>query len=79
VASAGHLVNLQRIGESLDRRRAEGPDRDVAFRELESVGRYQHGTGFCHLFHAGRQVQRLPDDGVIHVQIITDGTDDDVP
>ena len=78
-AGARHLVNRYRIGESLDRHRAEGLHGDVAFRLLHSVGRCKYRTGLRHLFHASRQVRCLAHDGVVHMQIVADGTDDDLP
>ena len=78
-AGARHLVNRYRIGESLDRHRAEGLHGDVAFRQLHSVGRCKYRTGLRHLFHASRQVRCLAYDGVIYVQVVADGTDNDLP
>ena len=75
-AGPGHLVNLYWIGEPLYRHEAEGLRDDIAFRQLEGVGRNKHRTWHCHLFHASRQVHRLAHNGVVHVQIVADGADD---
>ena len=56
-----------------------GFHRDVAFRQLEGVGGCKDRTRLRHLFHASRQVRGLTDDRVVHVQIVADGTDDDLP
>ena len=73
------LVDLHGVGESLHRHRAERLHRNVALRQPESVGRCEDGAGLCHLFHASRQVRGLAHDGVVHVEIVADGTDYDLP
>ena len=75
-ARSGHLVNLYWIGESLHRHGAEGLRDDIAFRQMEGVGRNKHRTWHCHLFHAIRQVHGLAHDRVVHAQIVADRTDD---
>ena len=79
LAGARHLIDLHRIGEALYRHGAEGLHGDVAFRQLESIGRRKHGTRLCHLFQTSGQVRRLAHDGVFHVQIVADAADDDLP
>ena len=77
--NARHLVDLHQISDAFHRHGpAEGTHRDVAFRQPECVGCCQHGTGLRHLLHARRQVGCLAHDGVVHVQVVADGTDDDL-
>src|SRR5712672_1936923 len=76
---ARHLVNLYQISEPLHRHGPpEGAHSYISFRQSECVGCCKHGTGLCHLFHASRQVSCLAHDGVVHVQVVADGTNDDL-
>ena len=76
-AGAGHLVDVDRIGEPLHRERAERLHGKVAFRQPERVRRRQHRAGLRHLLHARGQVGGLADHGVVHVQIVADARNDD--
>jgi hypothetical protein len=67
------------MGESLHRHEAERFHRDVAFRQLQGVGGCEDGAGLCHLLQTSRQVRGLTHDRVIHVQIVADATDNDLP
>jgi hypothetical protein len=78
-AGTRHLVDFYQIREAFNGHGADGLRGNVAFRQLQSVGRCEHGTRLCHLFHASGQMGRLTDDIVIHVQIVADCTDDNLP
>jgi hypothetical protein len=75
-ARSGERVDLHGVRQALDRDRAPGRDLHIALGELEGRGGEQDGAGRRHLLHAGGQVRRLTDGGVVHVQVRADGADD---
>src|SRR5207245_6649316 len=77
-ARPGHLVNLDWRAQPLDVDRAEGLDLDKAFGESECVGRHEDRARHRHLLHARREVRRLANGGVIHVQVTADRADHDL-
>ena len=77
-ADASQLVDWYRLGQSLDRHQAKRVHGDIALRQLEGIGRGQHGARLGQLFHATCQMRGLAHDGEVHVQIVADGTDDDL-
>jgi PAS domain-containing protein len=64
--------------EALDRARSERFHADVPLNQREGLRRDEHGARHGHLLQAGRDVGRLADRGVVHVQIASDGTHDDL-
>ena len=74
-AAADDLIDLNGIGEALDRYQANGVDGDIAFGEAQRVGGGEHRSRLRHLLHAGGEMHRLADDGVFHVQVVADGAD----
>jgi hypothetical protein len=72
---SGHLVDLDWRAQSLDRHRAERLHPDVTLGQPEHLGRQEDRPWCGHLFHPARQVGRLPDGRVIHVQVVADRAD----
>ena len=73
---AYELVHLQRCVESLDRPRAERLDGDAGLREPERPLADQDRSWRGHLFHPCRQVGRLTNGGVVHVEVVPDRAHD---
>jgi hypothetical protein len=73
-----HLVDLHRFREPLHRHGAKRFHRDVALGQSQRPGRDHDRTGIGDLLHPRGQVRRLADRGVVHVQIASDGTHDDL-
>src|ERR1700749_5013839 len=73
----GDLIDIYGVPQPLYRQRPKSLYLDVSFDEPRRVGRGEYRIRHCHLFHAGCQMRRLPDYGVVHVQIIVDRRDDD--
>ena len=68
------VEDLHRAGSPLTGR-AQGADPDQPLHEPQGRCGEQDGPRGGELFHACRQVGRLPDGRVIHVQVIADGAD----
>jgi hypothetical protein len=75
-ARSGERIDFHGLRQSLDRDRPPDRDLHIAFGELQGRGSEQDRARRRHLLHAGRQVGRLTDRRVVHVQIGADGTDD---
>jgi hypothetical protein len=73
---AGDLIDLEWGRQSLHRPRTERAGKHISLDERESVGRQQNRARHGHLFHAGGDVRRLPDGGVVHVKVVSDGAND---
>ena len=72
---SGHLVDLDGRAQALDRHRAERCHSDVALGQSERLGGQEDRSGCGHLLHPTRQMGRLPDGRVIHVQVVADRAD----
>ena len=77
-AGSGERIDLHGVGQALDRDRSPCHDLYVTFGALKRGGGKQDGAGRRHLLHTGREMRRLTDGGVVHVQVGPDGADDDV-
>ena len=77
-ASARHLVDLHRVGEPLHQHGAERLHLDVALGQRQRPGRDHDRAGVGELLHPRGQMRRLPDGGVVHVEIAADGAHDDL-
>jgi hypothetical protein len=77
--NARHFVDLYWIFEPFYRHRTDGFHGNVALHQSEGFGRCEHGTRSRYLLHASRHVRCLAHDRVVHVQIVADGKDDDLP
>jgi hypothetical protein len=75
---AHELEHLDRLGEPLDRHRAERGDLDEAFGQVQRLGGEPDAAGGRELLHAGRQVRGLAHGGVVHAEIAPDRAHDDV-
>src|SRR5262249_23609983 len=73
------LVYLYRLSEPLHRTGTKGLHGDVAFRQSEGRGACNRATRLRHLLQPRRQIRGLAYDGVVHVQVVADATDDDLP
>jgi hypothetical protein len=69
---ADQLEDLHRLGQSLHRSWAKRVDLHQALDQPQGRGRQQDTTRRGQLFHARRQVHRLSDRRVVHVQVIVD-------
>jgi hypothetical protein len=69
---AQQLVDLDGLRQPLHRHRSQRLDLDVALDQAQRVGGQQGGAGTGELFHARRQMCRLPHRRVVHVQIVAD-------
>src|SRR4029453_15881113 len=74
-AGPRQLEHLDRLGESLDRHRAERGDLDEALAEVERLGGEPDAAGCRQLLHAGGQVRSLPHGRVVHAQVAADRAD----
>jgi hypothetical protein len=68
------LKDLQRLSQPPDGRWTERFDLDHLLGESEGLRRQEDAPRHRQLFHAGRQMRRLPDSRVIHMQIVADRT-----
>ena len=75
---ADQLVDLERRVEPLDGAGSQRARAHRVAREPERVRRDEHGTGVGHLLHPRREVGRLADSGVIHVEVAADRAHDDL-
>ena len=66
------LVDRDRLLQPLHRHRPQGVDLDVALHQPQGLAGQQGGPWSGELFHARRQMRRLPHRRVVHVQIIAD-------
>ncbi len=73
-----HLVNRHRLRQPLDRHRAERRHGDVALDQVQGRARDQDAARARELFQPRRQVCRLTDRRVVHVEIAVDGPHDDL-
>jgi hypothetical protein len=76
--AADERRDLDGLVEALHRAGPERHDLDGAAGEAERAGRGEDGAGVRHLLHARRQVRRLTDRRVVHVQIAADRAHDDL-
>jgi hypothetical protein len=67
------LIDLHRLRQALDRDGTQGLHPDQALDQPQGRGREQDTARRGQLFHAGREVHRLPDGRVVHVQVVADG------
>ena len=67
------LEHLHGLCQALDGDRSQGVHPHQPFHQPQRRGRQQDAAGGGELFHACRQVRRLADGRVIHVQIIANG------
>ena len=74
----GQLVDRCRGFQPLHGHRPERFDLNVAFGQLQGVAGDQRGAGFRHLLHPGGEMGRLPDGGVVHVEVTADRAHDDL-
>src|SRR2546426_6101946 len=65
---ADNLVTLHRLRQTLDTHRTERSRLDVSRREPARLGGHQDAARLGRLLHAGRQVRRLTDGRVIHLE-----------
>ena len=73
------VKDLHRLREPLDGDRPQGSDPDQALHQAQGrYGQADRPRG-CELFHARRQVGGLPNGGVVHVQVVANRPDDDLP
>ena len=75
-AGADDLENLERSVQAFDRPLPQGLHHDVAFRQIQRLGRDEDRPRHGHLLQARRQVGGLADGRVVHVQVAADGADD---
>src|SRR5215472_10839079 len=75
---AHQLVDFDGLRESLYRDWAEGPDLDVSLRQPQGPCGKPGATRRRQLFHPTRQMRRLADCGVVHVEIASNCADDDL-
>jgi len=78
VCGRRQLEHLDRLGEPLDRHRAERGDLDEALAEVERLGSEPDAAGCRELLHAGGQVRGVPHGRVVHAQVAADRADHDV-
>jgi hypothetical protein len=72
------LEDLDRGVQALDRSLPQGLHHNVAFRQIQRLGRDEDRPRHGHLLQARRQVGRLADGRVVHVEVAPDGADDHV-
>jgi len=77
-ARPDHLVDLDRFGQAPHRDRPPGHDLEVALREMQRRRSHQDGAGGGQLLHSRRQVCRLAQRDIVHVQVGVDGPDHDL-
>jgi hypothetical protein len=70
--SPHQLEHLDRLGEPLDRHRAERDDLDEALDQPQRLGGEPDAAGRRELLHARGQVRGLAHGGVVHPQIAAD-------
>jgi hypothetical protein len=70
------LVDRDRLRQPLHRYRSQGVDFDVALYQPQGIVGQQRRAGAGELFHARRQMRRLPHRRVVHMQIIANGPHD---
>ncbi len=73
------FADLHRLGPALHGQGAEGLDLDVAFSQLQRGRAEENAARLRKLLHPGREVRRLADRRVVHVQIGPDGAHHDLP
>ena len=71
-ADPHQLSDLDGFHQTLDRNGAQGVHLDQALHQAQGRGRQQDTARRGELFHARRQVHRLPDGRVVHVQVVID-------
>ena len=70
---AEQFVGLHGLCQPLDRHGPQGLHLHQALHQTQRGGGQQDGARRRELFHARRQVHRLPDGGIVHVQVVADG------
>jgi hypothetical protein len=71
--------NLHGLHQAFDGKRPERVGLDEAFDQSERGRRQPDAPSRGELFHPRRQVRRLPHGGVVHVQVVTNRPDDNLP
>ena len=66
------LEHLHRLRQPLHRNRPQRVDLHQALDQPQGRGRQQDTARHGHLLHARRQMGRLPDRRVVHVQVVAD-------
>src|SRR5258705_7638324 len=74
-AGSGERVDDHRVRQALDRDGRSRFDLRVSFHELPGRRGEQDRAGSRELLHAGGEVGRLPDRGVVHPEIVADRAD----
>ena len=74
-----HLVDLDRSREPFQRHWAERLHLDIALDQHERIGHDHDPAKIGELLHSCGQMSRLSHDGVVHMEITTDGAHDDLP
>src|SRR5262245_60129209 len=72
------FMDLYRLSKPLHRHGTKGLHGNVAFHQTQGGRRCEHRTGLCHLLQTCREVRGLAHNGVVHVQVVADSTDDDL-
>ena len=72
------LKDLHGMRQPLDRDRTKRFDLDQAFGEPEGLRRQQNASRGGELLHARRQVRRLANGRVVHMQVVADGPHHDL-
>jgi len=75
---AGQFVDRCGRLEPLHGHGAERLHLDMSFGQPQGVAGDQDGPGLGHLLHPGGKVGGLADRGVVHVQVVANGADDDL-
>ena len=70
---AGQLIDIDGLGQSLDRHFSQSPDLNVTLGQTQRIGGHKHAAGIGELLHSGGQVRRLSDGRVLHIEIVADG------
>jgi len=73
---ADQFVHLDRLGDSLDRHRPEGPDLDIALSQPQRLRGEQGGPLSRDLLHTRGQMDGLAHRRVVHPEVVIDGPDD---
>ena len=71
---ASQLIDVDGLGQSLDRHLSQIANFDVTLGQAQGIGGHEHAAGIGELLHSGGQVRRFPDGRVLHIEIVTDGT-----
>jgi hypothetical protein len=69
------LTHVDRRGQPFHRTLAQRLGHDVALGEIHRAGRQEDRARQRHLLHARREIHGLAECGVVHAQVVADGTD----